>query len=381
MKKLMDWYLRFYPTVGTPPNRRLKIHFCYWLFYFIFSYFSLINGLSPIDRIVVSFHLVFLGAILYYIPAYFALPLLFTTKQFYLGILLFLLTYVLQHLEKLGFNTLVLKYNIHPPNGFTYKNVQEFVDGGAWGMLSPKNIFREIYFASQAIMVPFFLKFSRMLLYNSINNKKIMLEKNKVEIDYLRSQINPHFLLNTINNIYSQIITKDDTAPDSIIALSDLMKYLLHNAKEPSISLEQEINFIESYINWEKLKDSKKNNINFSKKGDYQNLQIAPLLLINFIENAFKHVGSNEGKTGIIEIQMNIKDDILEFMIENTKPNTIMKSDQKPEGGLGLKNVSQRLNVLYPQNHKLFFEETEDYFNVNLTINLNKINIQHAGHY
>ncbi len=374
----MDWYLRFYPTVGTPPNRRLKIHFCYWLFYFIFCIFSFIHGISPADRIVVSFHLVLLGVILFYIPTYFALPLLFTTKQFYIGILLFLLTYILQHLEKLGFNTIVLKYNIHPPNGFTNTNVQEFVDAGVWGMFRPQNLFREIYFASQAIMIPFFLKFSRLFLYSSINNKKIMLEKSKIEVDYLRSQINPHFLLNTINNIYSQIITKDSTAPDSIIALSDLMKYLLHRAKEPSISLNQEIHFIESYINWEKLKDSKKNNINFLKSGEYQNLQIAPVILINFIENAFKHVGSNENKAGNINIQMTVQDDILEFVIENTKTNAVIKSDQKSDGGLGLKNVAQRLNLLYPQHHKLFFKETDDDFIVNLTINLNKINIQNA---
>ncbi len=374
----MDWYLRFYPTVGTPPSRRVKIHICYWLFYFVFSYFSLINGLTPVDRIFISLHLVLLGVILYYIPAYFAFPLLFTKKQFYIGILLFVLTYVLQHLEKLGFNTFILKYNIHPPNGFTNENVQEFVDAGLQGMLGPKNIFREIYFASQAIMIPFFLKFSRMLLYNSVNNKKIMLEKNKVEVDYLRSQINPHFLLNTINNIYSQIITNDNTAPDSIIALSDLMKYLLHKAKEPSISLEQEINFIESYLSWEKLKDSQKNNIHFSKTGNYQNLQIAPLILINFIENAFKHADSNESKVGNIDIQMIVKDDILEFIIENTKSNDTINSGQKSKGGLGLKNVAQRLNLLYPQNHQLLFKETDDYFTVNLTINLNKINLQHA---
>jgi two-component system, LytTR family, sensor kinase len=365
----MDWYLRFYPTVGTPPNRRLKIHVCYWLFYFIFSYFSHIHGLSQVDRIVISLHLVLLGSILYYIPAYFALPLLFTKKQFYIGILLLMLAYILQHLEKLGFNTLILKYNIQPPNGFTNENVHEFVNGGVWGMFRPQNIFREIYFASQAIMIPFFLKFSRLLLYNSINSKKIMLEKNKVEIDYLRSQINPHFLLNTINNIYSQIITKDDTAPDSIIALSDLMKYLLHRSKEPSISLDQEINFIESYINWEKLKDSKKNIITFSKIGDY------------FIENAFKHVGSIDNKSGNIDIQMIVKGDVLEFVIENSKPRPIIKSDQKSLGGVGLKNVSQRLNVLYPQNHTLFFKETDEYFKVNLSINMNNINLQNEESY
>jgi two-component system, LytTR family, sensor kinase len=378
MQKLMDWYLWFYPTVGTPASRRLKIHLCYWLFYFILSYFSFIHGLSPADKIVVSIHLVLLGAILYYVPAYFALPPLFTAKQFYIGILLLFLTYVLQHLEKLGFNTILLKYNLHPPDGFSNKDAQNFVDAGVWGMLKPQNVFREIYFASQAIMIPFFLKFSRMLLHNSINNKKIMLEKNKIEIDYLRSQINPHFFLNTINNIYSQVITNDSTAPDSIIALSDLMKYLLHRAKEPSISLEQEIHFIESYIHWEKLKDSKKNNIHFSKTGEYQNLQIAPLLLINFIENAFKHAGSIENKAGNIDIQLNVKDDVLEFVIENTKSSVMIKSNQKTEGGVGLKNVSQRLNLLYRQNHKLFFEETEDSFLVNLTIYLNKLNKQNA---
>ncbi len=378
MKKLINWYLRFYPSVGTPPNRRVKIHICYWLFYFIFCFFSFIHGASAADRMVNSLHLVLLGSILFYIPTYFALPLLFTTKQFYIGILLFLLIYTLQHLEKLGFNTLVLQYHIHPPNGFTDKNVQEFVDAGFWGMLRPQNLFREIYFASQAIMIPFFLKFSRLLLYNSINNKKIMLEKSKVEVDYLRSQINPHFLLNTVNNIYSQIITKDDTAPDSIIALSDLMKYLLHQAKEPSINLDEEIHFIDSYINWEKLKDSKKNNITFTKTVENQNAQIAPLLLINFIENAFKHVGSKENKAGNIAIQLTVKDDTLEFVIENTKPGAIITSNQKSEGGLGLKNVSQRLNLLYPQNHKLFFKETDDYFTVNLTINLNKLTIQNA---
>ncbi len=381
MKKLINWYLRFYPTVGTPPNRRVKIHICYWLFYFIFCFFSFIHGASTADRIVNSLHLVLLGSILFYIPTYFALPLLFTTKQFYIGILLFLLTYVLQHLEKLGFNTIVLKYTIHLPNGFTQRNVQEFVDAGVWGMLRPQNVFREIYFASQAIMIPFFLKFSRLLLYNSINNKKIMLEKSKVEVDYLRSQINPHFLLNTINNIYSQIIINANTAPDSIIALSDLMKYLLHKAKEPSISLNQEIHFIESYINWETLKDSKKNNVNFSKTVENQTSRIAPLLLINFIENAYKHIGSTENEKGSIDIQLIVKDDILEFVIENTKPKTSIKNNKKSEGGLGLKNVSQRLNLLYPQNHTLFFKETDDYFTVNLTINLNKLTLQDAENY
>jgi two-component system, LytTR family, sensor kinase len=380
MKRLIEWYLRFYPTVGTPPNRRLKIHLCYWLFYFIFSYFSFIYGLSPVDRIVYSTHLVLLGSILYYIPAYFALPLLFT-RQFYFGILLFFLTYALQHLEKLGFNTIVLKYNIYPPSGFTQQNVQDYVDAGVWGMFRPQNLFREVYFASQAIIIPFFLKFSRLLLYNSINNKKTILEKNKVEIDYLRSQINPHFLLNTINNIYSQIVVEDSKAPDSIIALSDLMKYLLHRAKEPSISLGQEINFIESYINWEKLKETKRYNINFSKAIENQNLRIAPLILINFIENAFKHAGGSESKPGNVDIEMIVKADKLEFKIENSKANGIENSNQKIEGGLGLKNVSQRLNLLYPHNHQLFFNETDEYFTVNLIINLNKINLQNAENY
>jgi two-component system, LytTR family, sensor kinase len=378
MRKLMDWYLRIYPTVGTPPSRRLKIHLCYWLFYFVLSYFSFIHGLSPIDKITVAIHLVLLGSILYYIPAYFGLPLLFSSKHFYLGILLLLLTYVLQHLEKLGFNTIILRYNIHPPDGFSNKNVQDFVDAGAIGMLRPQNVFREIYFATQAIMIPFFLKFSRMLLFNSINNKKIALEKNQVEIDYLRSQISPHFLLNTINNIYAQIITQDATAPDSIIALSDLMKYLLHRAKEPSIPLQEEIQFIESYINWEKLKGNKKYSINFSKTGDYQNLQIAPLLLINYIENAFKYVGSKNDTAGNIDIKLNIEQDVLEFTIDNTKPKLKVKPVAQTESGLGLKNAAQRLNLLYPQNHQLLFDETEENFTVRLTINLNKITLQNA---
>ncbi len=373
MKKLINWYLRFYPTVGTPLNRRVKIHLCYWLFYFTFCFFSFIHGASFTDRIAISAHLVLLGSILFYIPTYLGLPLLFDTKTFYKGILIFLFIYILQHLEKLGFNTLVLKYNIHPPNGFTRSDLQEFANGGVWGMLQPKNVFREVYFASQAIMIPFFLKFSRLLLFNSLNNKKVLLEKGKVEVDYLRSQINPHFLLNTINNIYSQIITKDDTAPESIIALSDLMKYLLHRAKEPSISIAQEIHFIESYINWEKLKDIKKNEITFSKTVENENLQIAPLILINFIENAFKHVSNNNNIAGAISIKLIVKDFTLEFEIENTKSKAIYTTPSKSEGGLGLKNVAQRLNLLYPQNHKLFFKETEDNFLVNLTINLNKL--------
>jgi two-component system, LytTR family, sensor kinase len=380
-KRLMDWYLRFYPTVGTPPNRRIKIHVYYWLCYFVFSFFSVIHGVSFGDRIVVAFHLVLLGSILYYFLAYLALPLLFDTKKFYLGIFFILLTYVLQHLEKLGFNTLVLKYNIHPPNGFTLQNVQDFVKDGVGGMLRPKNVFREIFFASQALMIPFFLKFSRMLLFNSINNKKIMLEKSKVEIDLLRSQINPHFLLNTINNIYSQIVTKDETAPDSIIALSDLMKYLLHQAKEPSIGLQQEISFIESYINWEKLKDNNKNIVNFQVIGDLQDLKIAPLLLINFIENAFKHVGHAANEKGLIDIQINVKDAVFEFMIANTKGIKSVSSSKKAEGGLGLKNVTQRLNVLYPQNHKLFFQETDALFTVHLSIHLHQLMIQHEANY
>ena len=199
---------------------------------------------------------------------------------------------------------------------------------------------------------------------------KMLQEKMRADIDLLRSQINPHFFFNALNNIYA--ITqrnKDDEAGQAIMKLSGLMRYMIYDSNVGKISLARELEHIDNYLDVARLKFGQDDKVDFrlQKDGNFKNIKIAPLLLIPFVENAFKH-GVGSKSDGYIHMQFCMDDDKLHFQIEN--PILKKQESWKKHPGIGLDNVKKRLQLLYPDQHRLDISDLSEKFKVELTIRL-----------
>ena len=198
-----------------------------------------------------------------------------------------------------------------------------------------------------------------------IKQKEYLAETNEMlmehELKYLRSQIQPHFFFNTLNNLYSLTIDKSDKAPDLILKLSDLMKYFLYETGKEFQTLENEISHIKDYIEIEKLRYDENLKVNFNINSKTKKVIVKPLILIPLVENAFKHGARNSKKNGYITIDLNATSNLLDFRIENSfeKPTKKIKAQI---GGIGLTNLKKRLDLNYGP----------DFFNLDIIKEKNK---------
>ncbi|WP_281227306.1 sensor histidine kinase [Flavobacterium aquiphilum] len=192
--------------------------------------------------------------------------------------------------------------------------------------------------------------------------QKVEEDKMKSELSFLKAQINPHFLFNTLNSIYSLAIKKDDKTADAVVQLSELMRYIITDANDDLIALEKEINYINNYVLLQKTRLGNTVTVNYSVDGSPIGKAITPLILISFIENAFKH-GVNPNENSEICIRIDIVEDYLTLFVSNNKVQSI-----KSDNGIGLQNTIERLALLYPNNHVLSIDDNQKMYLVNLTI-------------
>jgi LytS/YehU family sensor histidine kinase len=197
--------------------------------------------------------------------------------------------------------------------------------------------------------------------------EKLQLE---TELQFLRTQVSPHFFLNTLNNIYALAIAKSNKTPKVIIKLSELMKYMLYETKVQRQSLEKEILNIQNYLDIERIRSGEKLEIEMEISGEIANKTIAPMLILCFIENAFKHGVNKNIKPVTIKISFTIEEDFLYFSISNPKPAvTEFNKRIEPTGGIGLENVKKRLALGYNSNeYNLTIKDQNDIFVVELKI-------------
>jgi two-component system LytT family sensor kinase len=205
-------------------------------------------------------------------------------------------------------------------------------------------------FSSFALMMLIggFIRLAHSFIRNQ-NEKKALENANlNAEVNFLKSQINPHFLFNTLNGIYSQAHARSENTEHSILKLSDLLRYVLYESGEDKVDLSKDIQYLNNYIDLQKLRLSQKVRIRYSVQGTVEGKKIAPLLLITFVENAFKH-GISYNKPSTIDISISIFEQTLTMMVSNP----VVESNRFATGGLGLKNVTRRLELLYPGRHWL----------------------------
>lgn len=206
---------------------------------------------------------------------------------------------------------------------------------------------------------------------SDVEKKELEYKTTQTELNFLRSQINPHFLFNTLNNLYALTLKKSDAAPQTVLKLSEIMRYMLYECNESEVLLSQEINYLKNYIELERLRLSKDFEIKLIVNGEIQKQRVAPLLLTPFIENAFKHGINKQLSEGFIRIKLSVIDDEVELDISNSKGDyKPVEFPKKKSGGIGLKNVERRLQILYSDKHTLQLNEDINSYNVNLKIKL-----------
>ena len=211
------------------------------------------------------------------------------------------------------------------------------------------------------------IKMFRGKQHQKEREQQLIKEKLESELHFLRAQINPHFFFNTLNNIYGLARKQSDQTADVVMKLSKLMRFILYECTSDSIPIFQEIKVLEDYIALEKIRYDDRLTINFSKKIDDAHQQIAPLLLLPFVENSFKHGASEMRFDTRIDLDILLEKKLLTFRICNMK-DASNKSDGK---GLGLQNVKRQLELLYPNNYELSIDDAGDKFTVVLKLNLN----------
>jgi Putative regulator of cell autolysis len=200
--------------------------------------------------------------------------------------------------------------------------------------------------------------------------KEIEHENVESELRALKAQINPHFFFNTLNSIYSLSLDRSEKAPELILKLSELMRYILYETRDDYVSMERQLDFLQNYIYLEQLRTDEKIKIEMEIKGKHTELMIAPLLFLPFIENAFKHVVKEKDNPSFIRISFDLTDPVkISFCVKNKKYNSPGPVNGNNEG-IGLANVRKRLNLLYPSKHELKISDTSDVFEVELTLEL-----------
>jgi len=248
----------------------------------------------------------------------------------------------------------------------SYNHVQIHEGGWEHHILYTTSIVNILVFIIGSTMVYFIKEWYKL---KDIASKMAILEKEKIESEHkiLKAQLNPHFLFNTLNNLYALSVAKSDEAPKTVLKLSDLMSYVLYECKDEYVDLQKEINFLNDYISLEKLR-SGKTQVLFSHSLNTGNQQIIPLLFIPFVENAFKHSRSDLDSPQI-EIKLEMRSNSLYFYCKNSIGNKKTKIETKHQG-VGIENVKKRLELIYPEKYELKITNKPSEFEVILKVTL-----------
>lgn len=191
-------------------------------------------------------------------------------------------------------------------------------------------------------------------------------EKLQAELKFLKTQIHPHFLFNTLNNLYALTLKKSDKAPETVLKLSELINYMLYECRSDEVPLSKEIKFIQNYIDIEKMRYGDKLDIDLRVTGNVGDRTIAPLMLLPFVENCFKHGASENLQQSWVKISVDSHPDHVVIKVENSKAaeNDVLKREE----GIGIRNVKRRLDLLYPNMYELKIMDGEETFLVILSI-------------
>jgi len=342
------------PGVGVTHmlNNRWAYHLVFWTLYYLFLCLIFYSAYEIREPVFYFQYIVFLpvSAALVYFNIYVLIPSLIYRKRygyyiFSLALALLVTALVDQFLKKM----------------FVHFGSSIF---GYTSDLNFKNIFTE------AIGLFYLTGFTTgiKLTKDWIRNQQLMKEREKqyleTELNFLKTQIHPHFFFNTLNNLYSLTLKKSDQAPEVVLKLSSLMSYMLYESNSAKVSLAKEIGYLQNYLDLEKLRFGQRLTVLFEIEGQIEEVSIPPMILILFVENSFKHGVKNNVNHIQIDISLKLEAEYLFFRIKNPMGN----HPSTANAGIGLKNAKRRLELLYGENYQLDISERDNEFVVFLKI-------------
>ncbi len=355
---------------------RMVAHFAVWTIYLLLFFLANRVGYNYTfpESIMMAFRGTMLNVIVFYIFFYIVIPHLFDRNYIFLtGISIFLLIELFLFLNII-FYKLIILIEFPIESDYLVDLMERAKSASVWKAFSPQLIFGRSFEVIIGLSPLLFIKITfdltRTYARSVRANRRVETlkrEKLKMENKFLNAQLNPHFLFNTLNNLYGLTLKKDDLAPELVMKFSDAMRYTLYEANTDFIPLKKELDFIGGYVELEQMRTDqpitlKKNILD----PDTSRLQIAPLLPFVFIENAFKY--GLKSDTPFLNITIRVKDQIFYFEIENDYLSK--KAGNQEIGGIGIKNVKRRLALLYPEKHDLEIISNENSYRVRLTVNL-----------
>ena len=342
-------------------NKYLYIHIGYWIFYILFftvQRFAFYGYSDFVPNLKLNLAYLPIVLICTYIVTEYVIPALFSRNKLFLPCLILVLIITAE-----PFFAYLIRINIIEP--YIYNDHRDY----------------SLYNYLTAILIFVFgtvpvagWKIARHLRADYLHHQKVEHDKLEAEVKLreselklLKSQIHPHFLFNTLNNLYLLALEKSDKTPDVVLRLSEMLSYITYDCSAEKISLNKEIEFINSFLELQKLR-YETCDITMKTSGDTQNMQIAPMILHTFIDNSFKHGAELNKSNPWIKISLYIKDNILFFTVLNNKGNKESLNVKNP--GIGIANATKRLNIIYPDRHELVIKNSGTRYSVFLKIEL-----------
>ena len=333
----------------------LKYHFIFWIGYFIFnvirwgSYFQ--DYWYSFKSNLVTFTM---SMILVYINIYVLFPRFVLKKSYARYLLSFLLVLCVFYIVRTELIYWLINKDVWPESDTPQK------------AYSFNHILVVFLIGIYDVALVTTIKLTADWIFERKRTEQLQEVQLRTELNFLKTQIQPHFFFNTLNNLYALSIEKSDKAPEMILKLSEIMQYVLYDAKEPNISLLKEINYIHSYLELEELRFGNTVKYNLDIVGNINDVFVPPLLFLPFIENCFKH-GTRENDRMTVEINFEKIKEQLIFSVKNNfnKQSSALANSKH---GIGILNVKRRLKLLYEENYILKTDIFEQEFNVNLKI-------------
>lgn len=331
-----------------------KYHILFWMCYFVFevvrwgSYYE--DYWYSLRSNLVTFSM---GMILVYFNIYFLVPKFILKKKYKRYILFFILSLCVWYVVRTELYQLLINENVWPESD-TPQSAYSFNHFVAVFLIG----LYEVAFVTT-------IKLTADWIYERKRVENLQAIQLRTELDFLKSQIQPHFFFNTLNNLYALTLEKSDVAPSVVLKLSDIMQYVLYDASEPKIRLFDELNYIQNYIDLERLRYGDRIETNTEVVGDISNVMVPSLLFSPFIENCFKH-GVKEDDAIDVKISFeNVNNKTLVFKVENS----FVKTDESPKKrGIGIQNVLRRLELLFKSNYEFTTAINDHSYHVELKI-------------
>jgi len=330
---------------------KILVHVCFWIYIInqaLFPYYidNVVDGKFYFEVIIYV-----LVAILTFYSVYLSIPFLFSLKNKAIGVLLGIALLGVLVPVRISLELIYWKYFV----GLS----KEMIITSSWWFNSLRLV---IIISTYAFLIRLAIGWFETQKLKS----ELLLQNQMSELALLRSQVNPHFLFNTLNNIYSLVYKKSEDAPAAIMKMSAIMRYMLYDATTDKVLLEKEIEYLKSFIELQLLRTRQKDFVTMTIQGTIESHTIIPMLLIPFVENAFKHGNKNIIPPGII-INLNIEQNRIIFQISNyLRKNSNISRDKSR--GIGLNNIRRRLDLLFPGKHVLDIWEDQNMYHVKLIL-------------